>query len=456
MSVVDANWRIDVDVLQEGPEAENAAKYWSCRPNARGKIAWDQMISHLFGTVDPRKAAEIAAAYTTATLNRSCTSCGTAQEGVVVASRLVASAKLSSLRFGLCQSCKDAESSADAAHRARVEGWMEMFTGSLPDELETLDEILLLDKLAQSGPFKDRRMPGVFLKDEGLTKHEIGQLFDLGIIRPAGTTMPGSIEFHEGSTSYAPFDIHWHPAGDGTIPERFESVENLASAELHGALRRFSEEIHSRCKEAIVLEAEKYLVRQLADRRFDKPTDSQMVRFRESVGAAWTDLSLGILYQAIYRGCARAADNKAQVPVMGRAAVTGAAVNAVLDALPKYQLGQWSTDKPFGEDRRWPLSSQTVTIFRTMLDLNPMSAVEEDVTAVLGIEARPLPAPQEVLDGARNVYVTCLRSMPEENAFMAAIASLDLLTPYYDVDTINAARAAFAGERAASRFSDSG
>lgn len=44
--------------------------------------------------------------------------------------------------------------------------------------------------------------------------------------------------------------------------------------------------------------------------------------------------------------------------------------------------------------------------------------------------------------------------MPEDHAFVAAIASLDLLVPYYDANTIKVARASLAGGRAASRLSE--
>lgn len=61
-------------------------------------------------------------------------------------------------------------------------------------------------------------------------------------------------------------------------------------------------------------------------------------------------------------------------------------------------------------------------------------------------------AADERLEGARLVHAMCLESMPEEQAFVAAIASLGLLVPHYDVETINVARAVFAEERMASRL----
>lgn len=452
--MAEANWRIDVDLLHEGPEAEIAAKYWAQRSDAMGRIAWEHKISVLFGTKNPREAADIAGRHAVARLNGlNCAGCGTAQEGRIVASRQVAAAKISSLEASLCQNCKDARASAAAGHRDRVEGWIASYTGPLPDELETLDQVLLLDHFIQSGPFKDRRLRGRLMLDAGLSANDVGALLDLGIIRPAATSTAGSVEFNEESINYRPFEIDWHPAGEGTLEDRFEAVERLAAEELKEAVDKYPKDIQSRCRESINWEAERYLVMQLADRGFDEPTESQMARFRDSISSAWTDLSLGVMYKAIYQGCAKAADSKAQFPQMGRAQVTGAAVNGVLDALPKYISGQWNR-APFAAHRRLPLTTRSVTLLRTMLDLDPMSAVDEDVAAALGIEARPLPAPQEILDGARGVYETCHRSMPEENAFVAAIASLDLLVPYYDIDTINAARASFAGERTASGLTE--
>lgn len=454
MRVVEANWRIDVNLLHEGPEAENAAKYWDCRADVRGRIVWEHKISVLFGTINSRESAVVAAQHAVATMNGpDCAGCGSRLGGVVVASRQAAAARLSTNGSRLCQHCKDAKTAAAAGHRDRVEGWITSYTAPLPAELRTLAQVLLLDHFTQLGPFKDRRLRGRLLLDAGLSATEVGELLDLGIIRPAAAVTPGSVEFHEEGISYRPFEIDWHPAGDGTLEDRFEAVERLAAAELRDALDKFPDEVRSRCRESIVWEAERYLVMQLSGRGFDEPTESQMARFRESVSNAWSDLSLGVLYRAIYQGCAKAADSKAQFPQMGRAHVTGAAVNGVLDALPKYISGQWNRD-PFTAHRRLPLTTRSVTLFRTMLDLDPMSAVEEDVARVLGIEARPFPPPQEILDAARDVYDICRRSMPEENAFVAAIASLDLLLPYYDNDTIDTARARFTGERTASRLSE--
>lgn len=198
-----------------------------------------------------------------------------------------------------------------------MEGWIASYKDPLPDELGTLDQVLLLDHFTQSGPFKDRRLRGRLLLDAGLSATEVGELLDLGIIRPAAAVTPGSVEFHEGRISYRPFEIDWHPAGVGTLEDRFEAVERLAAAELCDALDKFPDEVQSRCRESIVWEAERYLVMQLSGRGFDKPTESQMARFRESVSRAWSDLSLGVLYKAIYQGCAKAADSKAQFPQMG-------------------------------------------------------------------------------------------------------------------------------------------
>ncbi|PYH02206.1 hypothetical protein CVV67_01860 [Arthrobacter stackebrandtii] len=84
------------------------------------------------------------------------------------------------------------------------------------------------------------------------------------------------------------------------------------------------------------------------------------------------------------------------------------------------------------------LKAGTVSVFRTALDLDPMSALEVDVTAVLGVEVPPLSVPVEVLDGVRRVHLSFLKSMSEDQAFITTMASLDLLIQHNDIATISA------------------
>ncbi|MET3172903.1 UNVERIFIED_ORG: hypothetical protein ABIB52_000731 [Arthrobacter sp. UYCu721] len=452
MGGVDDTWRIDVELLLDGPEAENAAKYWACTAGARGQIVWKHKASELFGTVTPSEAASRAAEFVTATyVAPACAGCGQVPEGVVVTSRGAASAKRSGRVSAFCTACKEAKAGAARDHSDRVQDWMATFGGSLPAELECLSDILLLDMLTQSDPFKDRRLRGSLLYRAAFSVNDIGRLFELGIIIPTAVSQPANVVFTEDSASYRPFEMDWHPAGEGTLDDRFEAIEQLAAEELHGALARFSGELESLARDLIVQEAERYLTLQLSDRGIDDPTEAQLVRFRESIVGAWTDFSLGQFYYAIWPACAKAADNKARNTRMGRDAVTGSAVNAIVQNLDDFRSGQRAA-KTFNQLHNLPLSSKTVSVFRVVLDLDPMMALSTDVAAVLGIQPRPSAAAEEILEGVRLVHSACLESMPEEHAFTAAMASLNLLVKYYDLETINAARAAFAGERMASRF----
>ena len=404
--MVGDTWRIDVELLVDGAEAENSAKYWSCRAGTMGKIAWEHKASELFGAVTAAEAATRAAEFVVATLiGTVCPNCGTAPEGIVVASRAVASAKRSSLAGVLCAACAEAKTAEASHHRDRVENWMNTFGGPLPDELETLSDMLLLDKLAQSGPCKDRRLLGGLLRRAGFSTNNIGQLFELGILRPAAVTQPGNFKFLEESVSYYPFEMDWHPSGEGTLDDRFEALEQLASKEIHGASAKFPEELEGLARKSIVWEAERSLSLHLSDRGIDAPTEAQLARFRDSVSEAWADHSLGEFYSAIWPGCAKAADNKARNPRMSRDSVTGSAVNVIVKTLADFRAGQRSA-KSYTQPYNLPLSSQTVSVFRIALDLDPMSALETDVVVALGIEARPLPAAEEILAGARAVHST--------------------------------------------------
>jgi hypothetical protein len=453
VSGVDDTWRIDVQLLLDGPEAENAAKYWACTAGERGQIIWKHKASELFGTVTPSEAASRAAEFVTASyVAPACAGCGQVPEGVVVTSRGAASAKRSGRVSAFCAACKEAKAATARDHSDRVQEWMSTFGGgSLPAELERFSDILLLDMLTQSDPFKDRRLRGSLLNRAAFSVNDIGRLFELGIIIPTAVSQPANVVFEDGSVSYHPFEMDWHPAGEGTLDDRFEAIEQLAAEELHGALGRFSGELESLARDLIVWEAERYLTLQLSDRGIDDPTEAQLARFRESIVGAWTGFSLGQFYYAIWPACAQAADNRARNTRMGRDAVTGSAVNAIVQNLDDFRSGQRAA-KTYDQPYNLSLSSKTVSVFRVVLDLDPMTALSTDVAAVLGIQPRPPAAPEELLEGARLVHSTCLESMPEEHAFTAALASLNLLVRYYDLETINAARAAFAGERMASRF----
>lgn len=452
MSGIDDTWRIDVDLLLDGPEAENAAKYWACHPGRFGKIDCDHPSSELFGKVSSSEAAALAAEYVVATyVDSACKGCGQVPEGGVVTSRAAASAKRSSSSGALCAACEASKAAAVNDHRDRVQQWVAACNGSLPEELGRLEDILLLDSFTQAAPFKDRRLRGVLLKREGVSADDLGRLFGLDFIIPTAVSQPANVIFDDGSVSYHPFEMDWHPAGEGTLDERFEAIEQLASRELHGALEKYPVELETLARQSIVREAERYLWLQLSDRGIDDPTEAQLARFRQSVTEAWADQGLGEIYSAIWPGCAKAADNKARQPYMGRDAVTGSAVNSIVKTLGEYRSGE-RVAKRYDQPYNLPLSSQTISVFHIVLDLDPMSALEADVADVLGIQPRPPAAPEEILEGARLVHLACLESMPEEHAFTAAMASLNLLVRYYDLETINAARAAFAGERMASRF----
>ncbi|CAM3343001.1 hypothetical protein PSET11_02959 [Arthrobacter ulcerisalmonis] len=444
--MVDDTWRIEVDLLREGPEAENAAKYWAYGGGTRGRIAWEHKVSEIFGTINPSEAAASAAEYVVATYTgTACIGCGEVPEGVVVANRSAASSKLSGQGARLCATCEAAKVAAANDHRERVLRWIAGFDSSLPDSVEALSDVMLLDKLTQSDPFKDKRLRGLFLKQAGFSSGELGRLLRLGVLVPANAQQPANIEFVDDSVSYIPFEIDWHPAGEGTLDDRFEAIEQLTSQEIHSALGRFPMELETAAKECIVQEAERYLSLQLADRGIDEPTEAQWERFRESIVDAWSYVSLAQFYYAIWPACARAVDNKARQPFMGRGSVTGSAVNNVVKMLNEFKTGERPA-KAFAQPYNLPLLSRTVSTFRIMLDLDPLSALEADVAEALGTDAQLLPAPEEILEGARLVHLTCLRSMPEEHAFVATMASLSLLVPHYDIETINAARAVFAAE----------
>ncbi|MGY4541174.1 hypothetical protein ACVWY0_001083 [Arthrobacter sp. UYNi723] len=452
--MLDDTWRIDVEVLTDEASAENAAKYWACRAGARGKIAWEHQSSDLFGTVSASEAATLAAEHVVATfIGAACPGCGAIPEGIVVASRAAASTTRSSSTGLRCAACTATQAMEADRHREQVKNWLASFGGPLPDELVTIDEMLLLDRLSQSDPFKDKRLRGALLKKAGFSSNDVGRLFDLGIIYPAAVPQPANIEFLDEHINYRPLEIDWHPFGEGTLDERFESIERLVSEELHGAAEKFPADLETLARKSIVWEAERYLTLQLYDRGIDDPTEAQLTRFRESIVEAWADHSLGEFYYAIWPGCAKAADNKARNPRMGRDAVTGSAVNAIVNTLSEFSSGQRPA-KRYTQPYNLPLGSTTVSVFRIALDLDPMSAIEGDVAAVLGTDSRPLPAPEAILEGVRHVYSTCLRSMPEEHAYVAAMVGLDLLVGHYDTETINAARAAFTGGRFSARIPD--
>lgn len=452
MSGAEDTWRIDVELLANGPRADNAAKYWACTAGARGEIIWVHKASDLFGKVTPPEAASHAAEFVTAIYTApACPDCGQVSEGVVVASRAAAAAKRNRHGSVLCRACDEAKADAVRDHHARVQQWITSFGAPLPEEMEQLSDILLLDKLTQSDPFKDKRLGGSDLSRAAFSAKDIGRLFDLGIIMPAGVSQPANVVFADDSVSYRPFETDWQPSGEGSLTDRYEAVEQLTATELHSALTRFSGELEILTRDLIVEEAERYLGLQLSDRGIDEPTEGQLARFRESIASAWQDFSLGQFYYAIWPACAKAADNKARHTYMGRDAVTGSAVNAIMKTLGEFRSGQRAA-KAFEQSYKLPLTSRTITVFRVVLDLDPMSAIGSDVHAVLGTNKEPVPGENHILEGARQIYSACLESMPEEHALNAAMISLNLLVRYYDLETINAARAAFAGERMASRF----
>lgn len=448
--MVDDTWRISVALLEKGADAENATKYWASRPGETGRIVWDHKSSEIFGAVSATEAAKLASRYVTASfIGNACVGCGEVPRPVVVTSRAAASALRTSQNGALCRACREAELAEQSRHRDRIGKWMASFTAPLPDELETLDEMLLLDKFTQSDPFKDRRLRGWLLERAGFAPDEVGQLLEMGILYPESVTKPGNLVFGSGSINYRPFEIDWSPAGEGSLTARFEAIEQLASQELHKAVDKFPHELETLAKNSIVWEAERYLRFQLRDRGIDDPTEAQLTRFRESVIEGWARYSLGEVYSAIWPGCAKAADNRARNPNMGRNSVTGSAVNAIVKTLEDFGSGQRRA-KPYTQPYKLPFGSRTVSIFRIALDLDPLSALESDVVAALGVEAHPLPASEEILEKARKIHALCLQSMPEEHAFVATMVSLNLLVEYYDSETINAARAAFAGQRMAS------
>jgi hypothetical protein len=452
--MTDDTWRIDVVLLSDEASAENAAKYWEYRPGSRGKIDWVYKSSELFGTVSATEAARLAAEHVVASfIGPVCRVCGTASEGAVVASRAAATTKRSGIFGFRCTSCTQKSALEAEQHREQIAAWLESFAGPLPDELESLDEMLLLDRFTQSDPFKDKRLRGNLLMKAGFSVSDVGQLFDLGIIYPAAAPQPANIEFHAEHTSYRPLEIDWHPYGEGTLDERFEAIEQLASRELHGAAARFPGELETLARNSIVWEAERYLKAQLNDRGIDEPTEAQLTRFRDSIRESWTTHSLGEFYYAIWPGCAKAADNKARNARMGRDSVTGSAVNAIVNTLSEFRSGQRPA-KRWTQPYDLPLASQTVSVFRIALDLDPLSAIEPDVAAFLGKDASLAPAPEQLMEEARRVYTTCLQSMPEEHAFVATMVGLELLVPHYDLETINAVRSNFTGERFVSRIPD--
>lgn len=453
MNAVKETWRIDVEQLRDGEDAENAAKYWAGRPGRFGKIDWEHKPSELFGAVSPAEAAALAGTFVVATfVGAPCTECGETPEGITVPSRAAATAKLSRGSGTLCASCQEAKLNAANEHVTRVQEWLASFQGSLPpDELESLDEILLLDKLTQSDPFKDRRLRGNLLDRAHISNDDIGRLFELGIIVPTAVSRPSKIVFGDEGTTYYPFEMDWQPAGEGRLEDRFGAIERLSSQEIHGAADKYPREVETLAGRLIVMEAERYLMQQLSNRGIDVPTEAQMARFRDSIADAWTDFGLAQFYYAIWPACAKAVDAKARHSYMGRDAVTGSAVNAIVKGLDDFRSGRL-IPKSFDQPYDLPLDSRTVTLFRIALDLDPLSALATDVAAVLGTEPEVPAAPEELLEGARMVHAACLESMPEKHAFTAAMASLNLLVRYYDLETINAARAAFAGERMGSRF----
>jgi hypothetical protein len=453
-TMVDDTWRIDVALLSDGAPAENAAKYWEYRAGSRGKIDWVHKSSELFGTVSATEAARLAAEHVVATfIGPACRVCGTISDGVVVSSRAAATTKRSGIFGFRCTSCTQKSALEAERHREQITAWLESFGGPLPDELESLDEMLLLDRFSQSDPFKDQQLRGSLLMRAGFSTDDVSQLFDLGIIYPGSVPQPANIEFHAEHTSYRPLEIDWRPNGEGPLNERFDAIERLASKELHGAAARFPGELETLARDSIVREAERYLTVQMYDRGIDDPTEAQLTRFRESIRESWATHSLGEFYYAIWPGCAKAADNKARNPRMGRDAVTGSAVNAIVNTLSEFRSGQRPA-KRYTQPHNLPLSSRTVSVFRIALDLDPMSAIEPDVVEVLGTESRMTPAPEAIMEEVRRVYATCLQSMPEEHAFTATMVGLDLLVPHYDLETINAARASFTGERFVARIPD--
>lgn len=450
--MVDDTWRIDVDLLDDAPEAENAAKYWAGRPSAAGKITWQYKSSELFGVATPQEAAKLAAQFVVATfIGAPCPDCGQPPEGVVVLSRGALSAKKSDREGAVCSACQETRAVETKQHQDRISQWAGSFNGALPDELENLSEILLLDKFTQSTPFKDGLLRGALLMKAGFSTTEIGQLLGLGIIYPASVRQPENIEFNDEGVRYYPYEVDWNPSGEGPQDDRFAAIGKLASLELHGAVAKFPQEFETMARKLVIWEAERYLVHQLSDRDIDDPTEAQLTRFRESVIETWASHSLGEIYSAIWQGCARAGDNKTRNRRMGSDAVTGSAVNTIVKTLSEYRSGERGA-KAWTQPYDLPLSSETVSVFRIALDLDPLAALEAEVAEALGTEARPLPATEEILEEARRVYAACLESMPEEHAVTATMVSLGLLLRYYDVETVNAARAAFASERLASRF----
>ncbi|WP_345475990.1 hypothetical protein, partial [Microbacterium pseudoresistens] len=125
--------------------------------------------------------------------------------------------------------------------------------------------MLLLDKLTQSAPFKDRHLGGQLLQNAGLSGNDIVRLANMHILVPVATQHPESIKFHDvGAGEYKvsefhPFQVDWHPAGNGPLGERFEAIGGLASKELHGARTQFPNELEALAKSSIVVEAERYL-----------------------------------------------------------------------------------------------------------------------------------------------------------------------------------------------------
>lgn len=282
---------------------------------------------------------------------------------------------------------------------------------------------------------------------DSLPGHQDAERLTWSVLVPHSATGADALVFTEGKRpAYYITRINWKFAGEGGPAARRQAFEAWLDEQLENVLRESFDDVAAAAATAVEDEVLRFIRQYLEERSFPSLDTPQQARVRQLVAGYWGRLTLGHFFSIAWSAVRAATDIKAVQPKMGRTSVAGYMANEFGRGIEKMVSGEWER-REYGPHRKLPHADRSLTVFRTILGLDILTALPFDIE-----DLRPAADPREVqrrlleiiarrrdemgevkaglLEAFTRVYGKNLEQMEEPLAFTAALNGMDYLKEF--------------------------
>lgn len=410
--------------------------YWQNEINDAGDLVFPIPIKDVLELANgvataPRLPAHIARFATAELAGLTCPRCGSSLEPVSVRNRTLAQQtwKDRSAASSNCTHCWDL-----------IEEWIKAYDRPLPKET-SLSVVMAAHDLRGLEAYGD--LVSGRSVDHLLDRQDAARL-TRSVLVPHSATGADALVFDENKrSSYYIARVNWKFAGEGSPTARRQAFEEWLDERLKNVRLESFDDVAATAATAVEDEVLRFISQYLDERSFPNLDASQQARVRQHVADHWGRLNLGHFFSISWSAVRAATDIKAVQPKMGRTAVAGYVTNEFGRGIEKMLSGEWER-REYGPHRKSPLTERSLTLFRTILGLDILTALPSDIE-----DLRPAADPREVrqrlleligrrrnemgeakaglLEAFTRVYDRNLEDMEERLAFTAALNGMDYL-----------------------------